>query len=286
MTPYMAERLKDSRAAMCVVDSNSITCRTSDIFRTYEQRDRRLMESLLQLLPVQGALQGQTRQLMGFMEVSNKTWAQTADQIVFDANSLIFDRAEEPYVPPVVLTDLSGGYGKSRCLIYATADIADATSVPRYLLALVNTGDGAQGDVEQSPLVAALQVRAAELFVERTLNPPANVKERYNWLASATADAQVGNLRAAYRSIFRGLDQLFLTANWSEVTAVLEEICSERYPTDLGIGIMRFASDAAPHIQKWNSILAKLKEMIDKNGGDAAKLLRGLIRDDAAIQGR
>lgn len=105
------------------------------------------------------------------------------------------------------------------------------------------------------------------------------------WLKMACDQASSGNLRRAYATLYRGLDSLFLKADWREVAAVLDAVCSEQYPADFGIGAMRFASDAADRVPGWQTILTKLKLNAEREGLDAEEVLRGLlVSEDESTQ--
>jgi hypothetical protein len=106
--------------------------------------------------------------------------------------------------------------------------------------------------------------------------------EADNWLSKARAAARAGDLRSAYRNVYRGLDVLMKRAKWNEVSSVLEELSSITYPTAFGIGAMRFASSAAQQVPNWNAILNKLIETARRQKVDIQKSFRGLIETNGA----
>jgi hypothetical protein len=107
-------------------------------------------------------------------------------------------------------------------------------------------------------------------------------KQADEWLAKARAAARVGDLRAAYHGVYRGLDVLLKSAKWHRVSAELEEICSDQYPVTFGIGAMRFVSGAAERIPNWNTILERLRETARRQNADVRKAFRGLVEANAA----
>ena len=103
-----------------------------------------------------------------------------------------------------------------------------------------------------------------------------------SWLKKARAVAETGNLRAAYHSVYRGLDILLKDANWAQVAAELEEICSGQYPVAFAVGAVRFVSSAAERIPHWKAILRKLEEATRREKKDVRRALRGLVEGNAA----
>jgi hypothetical protein len=102
--------------------------------------------------------------------------------------------------------------------------------------------------------------------------------EANQWLTKArVAVLEARDLRAAYHGVFRGLDILLRSARWQQVSVELEEICSERYPVEFGIGAMRFVSSASARIPKWNFILEKLANSAKGQGTDVQRAMRGLV---------
>jgi hypothetical protein len=95
-------------------------------------------------------------------------------------------------------------------------------------------------------------------------------------LLNAQRAAKAGNIRLAYREVFRLLDQLFLDGRWDTVGAVLRALCSKQYPITVGLGAVRFSSSAAQRISGWKSLIQILRKRATDEGMDADVALRGL----------
>jgi hypothetical protein len=104
------------------------------------------------------------------------------------------------------------------------------------------------------------------------------LKQANDLLASAREAARANDMRTAYGKVFRGLDILLRSAQWKHIGSELEEMSSELYPAEFGIGAVRFASDAASRIPRWNLILNRLTTTAKKQNVDVAKAMRGLLR--------
>jgi hypothetical protein len=109
-------------------------------------------------------------------------------------------------------------------------------------------------------------------------------RRRMNDLTKAREAALEGDLRTAYHHLYRGLDTLFLTAKWDEVSAELKEICTTTYPSAFGIGALRFSSDASKYIPDWDILLKQIKDIVaEEQGGIVSETnnkisrLRGLV---------
>lgn len=107
-------------------------------------------------------------------------------------------------------------------------------------------------------------------------------KDADEGLSNARAAALSGNLRLAYRNLYRGLDSLLKVGNWQRVGAELNEICSSRYPVTFGIGAMRFLSSAADRIPNWSDVLYKLIVTARQQNQNVPRLFRGLLEIDGA----
>jgi hypothetical protein len=107
-------------------------------------------------------------------------------------------------------------------------------------------------------------------------------KEADEWMTKARDAARVGNLRIAYHGVYRGLDVLMKNAKWERVSAELEEICSDTYPVAFGIGALRFSSNAAERIPKWNLILESFLQAAKKKDVDVRTTFRGLVEANGA----
>jgi hypothetical protein len=105
------------------------------------------------------------------------------------------------------------------------------------------------------------------------------IRDSQKWLVEARAAARNGEMRSAYRGVFRGLDILLTNAKWQQVCSELSEICSDKYPSEFGIGALRFVSGASDRIPNWNLIVHQLENIIEKRGGDVKKTMRGLKYD-------
>jgi hypothetical protein len=101
-------------------------------------------------------------------------------------------------------------------------------------------------------------------------------------LSMARAAACANEMRLAYRHLYRGLDFLLRRGKWRRVSTELEEVCSQQYPAAFGIGAMRFSSEAAQRIPRWNAILKKLAETARLQGIDVRKAMRGLVETNGA----
>lgn len=112
---------------------------------------------------------------------------------------------------------------------------------------------------------------------EATAKIVLQIRKAGEWLASARAAALGGEIRIAYRNVLRGLDVLLRNAKWTQVSDELEEMCSAKYPAEFGIGAIRFVSDAAERIPRWNLILGKARDTAAVQKKDVRIAMRGLI---------
>jgi hypothetical protein len=120
-----------------------------------------------------------------------------------------------------------------------------------------------------------------DLIVELALNA-AVLKQAEDWFAKARQAARAGNLRTAYHGVYRAFDLLLRSAKWDQVSAELEEICSDKYPIAFGIGAMRFVSSAAESIPNWNFILRRFMGLAQHQNVDVRKAFRGLPEANGA----
>jgi len=98
--------------------------------------------------------------------------------------------------------------------------------------------------------------------------------------------ARTGDLRLAYHHAYRALDLLLKNAMWNEIAIILDEICSDKYPVDFGIGILRFVSSASRHIPRWEHILQQAVRLAKAERRDAKRAMRGLVGINEASKGR
>ncbi len=110
-------------------------------------------------------------------------------------------------------------------------------------------------------------------------------KEASTLLVGARAAALAGDMRPAYEKVFRGLDILLRSAQWTQLGSQLEQMSSDDYPAPFAIGAARFASDAASRIPNWSAILGKLAETARKQKLDVTIAMRGLLRGNETSKG-
>jgi hypothetical protein len=109
-----------------------------------------------------------------------------------------------------------------------------------------------------------------------------SLQRAIDYLAKAKAAARSPELRAAYHSLFRGLDILLNTGRWDRVSSELRDLCANQYPISFAIGALRFCSSASSQIPGWEVILQQAIKTARQQNVDVSRAMRGLLESNAA----
>jgi hypothetical protein len=172
---------------------------------------------------------------------------------------------------------VEAGFAKGWALVGPTKS-EDAIKAGKMVFAEIDsTGLQAGLDLCVVPTGKWLSFGEGEYLAAPKLRGPIGLRLDLSFsLNEALKQVKAGRLRGGYRVLFGTLNHLFVSADWSAVSAVLRAVLENDFPIVVSAGTLRFASSASTSISNWKSLISAAKARARTEGHDPEVMFRGL----------